>query len=161
MICQRNIGLTFHNLQEQRLSGSGMVSHFRNGSRPCENAKAINRDRTNYSFKTVSCAHIASAFNFEIEIKNIVLVALRTFEFSHSLGQSRHSDHGPAPSSLPRSTDIVRPPRHFGLVPKAVIPSYAIIEQKAPAMRRLKRRIPLSRFLALNTRAMTHSGVPR
>ena len=44
------------------------------------------RDRTSYSFKTVSCAHIASAFNFEIEIKNIILVALRTFEFSHSLG---------------------------------------------------------------------------
>jgi hypothetical protein len=54
--------------------------------RPCENAKAINRDRTNYSFKTVSSAHIASAFNFKIEIKNIILVALRTFEFSHSLG---------------------------------------------------------------------------
>ena len=48
------------------------------GSRPCENAKAINRDRTNYSFKTFLCAHIASAFNFEIEIKNIILVALRT-----------------------------------------------------------------------------------
>jgi len=52
-------------------------------------SKAINRDRTSYSFKTVSCAHIASAFNFEIEIKNIILVALRIFEFSHSLGHSR------------------------------------------------------------------------
>ena len=61
----------------------------RSGSRLCKNAKAINRDRTSYSFKTVSCAHIASAFNFEIEIKNIILVALRTFEFSHSLGHSR------------------------------------------------------------------------
>jgi hypothetical protein len=55
----------------------------------CENAKAINRDRTRYSFNTFSCAHIASAFNFEIEIKNIILAALRTFEFSHGLGQSR------------------------------------------------------------------------
>ena len=51
--------------------------------------KAINRVRTSYSFKTVSCAHIASAFNFEIEIKNIILVALRTFEFSHGLDPQR------------------------------------------------------------------------
>src|SRR4029077_9696357 len=33
-------------------------------------------------------------------------------------GQSRHFDRGPAPSGLPRSTDIVRPPRHVGLVPR-------------------------------------------
>ena len=69
--------------------GSGPLNwggaDVRFGSRLCENAKAINRDRTSYSFKTVSCAHIASAFNFEIEIKNIILVALRTFEFSHGL----------------------------------------------------------------------------
>ena len=32
-------------------------------------------------------------------------------------GQSRHFDRGPAPSGLPRSTDIVRPPRYVGLVP--------------------------------------------
>jgi hypothetical protein len=32
-------------------------------------------------------------------------------------GQSRHFDRGPAPSGLPRSTDIVRPPRHVELVP--------------------------------------------
>jgi hypothetical protein len=61
--------------------------------RLCENAKAINRDRTSYSFKTVSSAHIASAFNFEIAIKNIVLVALRTFEFSHGLGQNRKNSN--------------------------------------------------------------------
>ena len=36
-------------------------------------------------------------------------------------GQSRHFDRGPAPSGLPRSTDIVRPPRHVGLVPRAAI----------------------------------------
>jgi hypothetical protein len=33
------------------------------------------------------------------------------------LGHSRRFDRGPAPSGLPRSTDIVRPPRHIGLVP--------------------------------------------
>ena len=59
-----------------------------------ENAKAINRGRTSYSFKAFSCAHIASAFNFEIEIKNIVIVALRTFEFSHRLGQYRTERSG-------------------------------------------------------------------
>ena len=42
-----------------------------------------------YSFKTSSCAHIASAFNVEIEIKNIILVALRTVKFSHSLDPIR------------------------------------------------------------------------
>jgi hypothetical protein len=31
-------------------------------------------------------------------------------------GQSRHFDRVAAPSGLPRSTDIVRPPRHVGLV---------------------------------------------
>ena len=38
------------------------------------------------SLKAVFGAHIASAFNFKIELENIILVALRTFEFSHSLG---------------------------------------------------------------------------
>jgi hypothetical protein len=33
------------------------------------------------------------------------------------MGQSHHFDRGPAPSGLPRSTDIVRPPRYVGLVP--------------------------------------------
>jgi hypothetical protein len=51
------------------------------GSRPCENAKAINRDRTTYSFKIVFRAHIARAFNFEVERKILVihmhLIALR------------------------------------------------------------------------------------
>jgi hypothetical protein len=61
------------------------------GSRPCENAKAINRDRTTYSFKIVFGAHIARAFNFEVERKNIILVTLRTFEFSHKLGHFRPS----------------------------------------------------------------------
>jgi hypothetical protein len=32
-------------------------------------------------------------------------------------GQSRHFGRRPAPSGLPRSKDIVRPPRHVELVP--------------------------------------------
>src|SRR5882672_1200252 len=90
----------------------------RSGSRLCENAKAINRDRTSYSFKTVSCAHIASAFNFEIEIKNIILVALRTFEFSHGLGQKRKSDPAILTSVLPSTADIRQRGGHVRKVPK-------------------------------------------
>jgi len=62
----------------------------------CENAKAINRDRTSQSFKSVLGARIASAFNFEIKLKNIILVTLRTFEFSHGLGPTRTFDYSAA-----------------------------------------------------------------
>jgi hypothetical protein len=57
----------------------------------CVKTKAINRDRTSHWFKTISCADLGSAFNFEIEIKNIIFGALRTFEFSHSLDPLRKS----------------------------------------------------------------------
>jgi len=59
------------------------------GSRLCENAKTLNRDRTSYSFRTILGAHTASQFNFEIELENIILVELQVFKFSHSLGQQR------------------------------------------------------------------------
>ena len=63
--------------------------HISTLPRLCENAKAINRDRTSSSLKAVFGAHIASAFNSKIELENIILVAIRTFAFSHSLGQRR------------------------------------------------------------------------
>src|SRR5215831_3329637 len=85
-ICQLGIG--------KFLSPAGGDVRF--GSRVCENAKALNRDRTSYSFETVLAAHIASPFNFEIELENIILVALRVFEFSHSLGHNRTSRRSPA-----------------------------------------------------------------
>jgi hypothetical protein len=56
---------------------------------PCENAKTLDRDRTSYSFNAALGAQAASSFTFEIEPENIILVALRVFEFSHSLGQER------------------------------------------------------------------------
>jgi hypothetical protein len=59
------------------------------GAIPCENAKTLNRDRTSYSFEIVLGAQIASPFNFENELENIILVALRVFEFSHRLGPQR------------------------------------------------------------------------
>jgi hypothetical protein len=37
------------------------------------------------------------------------------------LGQSRHFDRAPAPSDLPRSTDIVGSLRYVGLVPESNI----------------------------------------
>jgi len=63
--------------------GLALMSPF--GPRLCEKAKTLDRDRTSYSFEIVLGAQI-SPFNFENELKNIILVALRVFEFSHSLG---------------------------------------------------------------------------
>jgi hypothetical protein len=45
----------------------------------------LDRDRTSYSFKVVLGAHAAVLLIFEIELENIILVALRVFEFSHGL----------------------------------------------------------------------------
>jgi hypothetical protein len=60
------------------------------GPRLCEKAKTLDRDRTSHSFNTALGVHAASPFKFEIEFENIILVPLRVFEFSHSLGPSRH-----------------------------------------------------------------------
>jgi hypothetical protein len=62
-------------------------AHVRNGSWLCKNAKTLNRDRRNYSSKTALVAQLASEFNLEVELKNIILVAFRFFEFLHSQGQ--------------------------------------------------------------------------
>jgi hypothetical protein len=45
----------------------------------------LSRDRTSYSFGVVLGAHIASPVKLSIESENIILAALRAFEFSHSL----------------------------------------------------------------------------
>jgi hypothetical protein len=50
--------------------------------------KTLNRDRRNYSSKTALVAQLASEFNLEVELKNIILVAFRFFEFLHSQGQT-------------------------------------------------------------------------
>jgi hypothetical protein len=60
----------------------------------------LNRDRTSYSFKTILGAHTASQFNFEIELKNIILVELRVFEFSHSLEQKQTCTDQPGISPI-------------------------------------------------------------
>src|ERR1700746_3773423 len=41
----------------------------------CEKSKTLDCDRISCSFKTALGAHIASQFNFDIEPKNVILVA--------------------------------------------------------------------------------------
>jgi len=57
------------------------------GSWLCENAKALNRDRRSCSSKTVLVAQSASGFNFESDLKKIILRRASIFEFLHSQGQ--------------------------------------------------------------------------
>src|SRR5882724_8503895 len=59
----------------------------RSGSWLCENAKTLNRDRRNYSSKTALGLQFESAFNLEIELKNVILVAFRLFAFLDSRGR--------------------------------------------------------------------------
>jgi hypothetical protein len=61
--------------------------------------------------------------NFKNELKNIILVAFRYFEFLHSQGQSRHFDRLPLTSGLPQGADIVRAGRHLSKVPLTEVPS--------------------------------------
>jgi hypothetical protein len=70
------------------------------GSWLCENARTLDRDRTSKAFKTVCDARIGSPFNFEVERKNIFLVALRNFEFSHSQSHKRPSESTAGKSAL-------------------------------------------------------------
>jgi hypothetical protein len=71
-------------------------------------------------------AQLASEFNLEVELKNIILVAFRFFEFSHSLAQKRRFDRLPFTSGLSPSTDIVGVRRHVANVPKSDIDSTTI-----------------------------------
>ena len=66
------------------------VPHFRYWPRLCEKTTTPDCDRRSYLFKTAVGAHTARPFNFEAELKNIILVAPRACEFSHNLGPERH-----------------------------------------------------------------------
>src|SRR5262245_51108008 len=76
-----------------------LTSHVCFGSRLCENAKVLERDRRSYSSKTVLALKLASAFNSEDELKNVILVVFRSFAFLHSQGPT---------------ADIIRSPRRHG-----------------------------------------------
>jgi len=51
-------------------------------------------------------AQLASEFNLEVELKNIILVAFRFFEFLHSQGQSEKSGRSTGKSALPQTPDM-------------------------------------------------------
>jgi hypothetical protein len=62
--------------------------------------KRLKRDRISYSSKTALVVQHAIEFNLEVELKNIILVAFRYFEFLHSQGQTRRFDDAPIASGL-------------------------------------------------------------
>ena len=88
---------------------ANLVAYVAKGSWLCKNAKTLNRDRRSYSSKTALVAQLASDFNLEVELKNIILVVFRFFEFLHSQGQTETSARSRATSGPPRLTDITRP----------------------------------------------------
>jgi hypothetical protein len=71
------------------------------GSWLCKNPKTLNRDRRSYSSETALVVRLAMEFNFKNELKNIILVAFRYFEFLHSRGQNRKSWPCGGMSALP------------------------------------------------------------
>ena len=57
------------------------------GPRPCEKALTLDHDRTSYSPKAAFGAHTQADSSLRPNPENVILVALRLFAFSHSLGQ--------------------------------------------------------------------------
>ena len=69
------------------------AAHVADGSWLCENARMLDGDRRSYSFKTVLAVKLASAFNLENELKNIVLAVFRSFVFLHSARVKMRTTH--------------------------------------------------------------------
>jgi hypothetical protein len=93
-------------------------SHVRFGSRLCENAKTLNRDRRSYSFKTVLVAQRAGGFNLEIELKNIILRRVSIFEFLHSQGHLQTYPAQDGVSASPLKADIANATCNVGYGPR-------------------------------------------
>lgn len=49
----------------------------------------LERDRRSHSSKTIVALKLATAFNLDDELKNVILVVFRSFAFLHSQGHSR------------------------------------------------------------------------
>jgi hypothetical protein len=81
----------------------------RNGSWLCENAKPLQDDRRSYSSKSALGHQLAIVFNFKIELKNVILVAFRTFAFLHSQGHFRKLPLATGMSVPPSGADIFGP----------------------------------------------------
>ena len=75
----------------ERADLNSRTANVRFGSWLCKNARSLNRDRRSHLSETALVAQLASEFNLAIELKKIILLAFRFFEFSHSQGQTRTS----------------------------------------------------------------------
>src|SRR5258705_13738584 len=62
--------------------------HVYYGSWLCENARALGGDSRSYSFKAVLAVKLASAFDLENKIMNVILAVFRSFAFLHSQGRT-------------------------------------------------------------------------
>jgi len=77
-----------------------------------------------YSSKTALVVQHAIEFNLQVELKNIILVAFRYFEFLHNQGHSRRLDYLTATTALPpeqrtSATDpACRKKRDFRTIPR-------------------------------------------
>jgi hypothetical protein len=49
----------------------------------CENARALGGDSRSYSFKAVLAVKLASTFDLENKMKNVILAVFRSFAFLH------------------------------------------------------------------------------
>jgi hypothetical protein len=67
----------------------GVCTQDRFGSWLCENSETLELDRRSYSSKTVLALRLATAFNLDGELKNVILAVFRCFAFLHSQGHSR------------------------------------------------------------------------
>jgi hypothetical protein len=83
------------------MAAGSTARDVRSGSWLCKNAKTLKHDRRSYPSETALVAQLASEFNLEVELKNIILVALRFFEFLHSQGHSHRSGGAAFTSVLP------------------------------------------------------------
>ena len=111
--------------------------NFRFGSWPCKNAKALNRYRRSYSSKTVSGIQFESAFDLEIELKNVILVAFRFFVFLHSQGHNRQWLSLDGMSDLPSRADVVSRIDHARNLPGADMTDLTRAKKKAVRRRLL------------------------
>ena len=61
------------------------------GSWLCEKAKTLERNRTSYSSETDLALKLASDFNLDDELKNVILAVFRSFAFLHNRVKMRRT----------------------------------------------------------------------
>jgi hypothetical protein len=98
-----------------------MLAEVRIGSWLCENASTLDVDRRSYSFRTVLAVKLASAFNLENELKNVILAVFRSFAFSHSQGHLQTCPAQDGVSASPLKADNRARGQHARYGPTAVV----------------------------------------